>query len=186
MSTSRIGIAALSVWILLAAEGASGFQLAPQALNEKLQSEEFAIRLKEVLRFLKLGTVASLDPITGKQSGGAIPAAFSGAQPSSKIILPGAGVCELTEVFYRCEWETVPNAASVAVISDSLSQSVAGVLPAGWKAQRADQPGMRITEFTDPAGEVVITIKCSVPLGGLRPATGFTAWLMIHPAGLRM
>jgi hypothetical protein len=177
--------------LLRAFPTASAFQSEPQTIREELDTPQFAKTLREILAAVKIGTVPQINPKTGAEMNPRLPAAFVGVTSSSDsgiplaqvFVLPGAGFCTMSQVFYRCAWETKPNQYSVAVLQDFLSASVAAALPNSWKREKGQTDTVRYTDFTDPTGEIVITVSCSVSERN-EPLNTYAAKLIIHRAEL--
>jgi len=89
------------------------------------------------------------------------------------------------ELMYRCEWETKTNKYTVAVLEDDLSAAVAAALPNTWTRKRGEDYAKRFTDFTDPTGEIVISVSCPTSNGNF-PLNAFTATLTIHRAAFPM
>jgi hypothetical protein len=178
--------------ILLAFPRASAFQSEPETLREQLDTPEFAKTLREILAVVKIGTVAQINPKTGAPIGPPLPAAFIGITSSLDLgvpapqafALPAAGFCIMSQVFYRCQWETKPNKYSVAVLQDFLSASAAAALPNTWKREKGQTDVVRYTDFTDPTGEIAITVSCAVSERNA-PLSSYAAKLTIHRAELQ-
>jgi hypothetical protein len=71
------------------------------------------------------------------------------------------------------------------VLADDISVHVAAAVPSTWQRTKGESMGIRYAEFTDPAGEVVITVSSQIALGDRLP-TSYAASLLIHRAQLQM
>jgi hypothetical protein len=166
---------------------AFGFQLSPQELLAKLDTADFAKILNDVLATVKIGTAPQIDSKTGAQWGPSIPVVFlsvpslqNGPAPS-RLFFAAAGYCSLSKMLYRCEWETKPNKHSTAVLQDELSARVSAVLPKTWRRENGQDEATRFVEFTDPTGEVSVTVACPVSDDrDVLTGAAFTARLTIH------
>lgn len=167
----------------------------PQTLGDKLDTPEFAKILGEILAAVKVGTVPQMNPKTGAVVPPALPAAFEGVSSSqdplsarvSELVLPAAAFCAMSKLFYRCEWETKSNKYSVAVLQDDISTRVAAALPKTWKREKGGTYTTRYTDFTDPSGDIVISVDCPILNDGAPShlLKSYTARLTIETAGLR-
>lgn len=166
----------------------------PQTLREKLDTPEFAKTPGEILAAVKIGAVPQINPKTGVQEL-LLPAAFADASSSldplsarvPELVLPSAAFCSMSKLFYRCEWETKSNKYSVAVLQDDISTRVAAALPKTWKREKGGTYATRYTDFTDPSGDIVISVDCPI-LSDDAPSQllrSYTAKLTIETAELR-
>jgi hypothetical protein len=181
--------------LLVSASMAPGLQLEPEAIFEKLDTPEFARDLREILAAVKPGdSPGATDPATGAQIGPPMPfVAFAGLSECHKtIVLPAASLCTMSEVSYACTWETKANKYSVAILQEGLSARIAPALPATWKREKGDGwemgygvgYGQRYTDFSDPLGKIVITIRCPIWLDRAHYSS-YSATLKIERTELR-
>jgi hypothetical protein len=93
----------------------------------------------------------------------------------------------MSRLFYRCEWETKSNKYSATVLQDDISTHVAAALPKTWKHEKGGTYATRYTDFTDPSGEIVISVACPILSDNATSQLlrSYTAKLTIETAELR-